>query len=127
MLPLAAPDAQPSPRLRQRILESIGVKQTPPAVGIVVRDGDTPWEKSPVPGVQTRRLHGKKTMLVRMAPGTTLPQHEHAFAEQCLVLEGSIRSDDTTVQAGDFTYMPAGSMHSPLYTDTGCLLLIAYT
>ena len=66
-------------------------------------------------------------MLVRMAPGSYLPPHEHSHGEQCLVLEGSIRSDDMVAQAGDFTFMPAGSTHSPLYSETGCLLLIAYT
>ena len=125
MLPLAAPDAKPPAELRQRILNSITPKV--PDIGTLVRPGDTPWEESPIPGVAVRKLNGRKTMLVRMAPGTVYPQHEHALAEQCLVLEGSIRSGDMTASAGDFTYMPAGSTHSPLYSDTGCLLLIAYT
>jgi quercetin dioxygenase-like cupin family protein len=66
-------------------------------------------------------------MLVRMAPKTFLPRHDHPLGEQCLVLEGSIRSDDMVAEAGDFTFMPAGSTHPPLYSETGCLLLIAYT
>ena len=79
-----------------------------------------------MPGVEIRPLLGKKTMLVRMAPGTYLPEHEHSYGEQCLVLEGTIRSDNVEARAGDFTYMPAGSTHPPLYSETGCLLLITY-
>ena len=120
---LASPDAAPRPELRARLRARIAAK---PTVGTIVRPGDTPWE-SPLPGVEIRRLLGTQTMLVRLAPGTYLPQHEHPHGEQCLVLEGSIRSDDAEAHAGDFTYMPAGSTHSTLYSETGCLLLIAYT
>lgn len=126
-LPWAAPDAQPSPGLRDRILDSVKKKQPRKPVGLLVRQDDTPWIPSDIPGVETRMLYGDKTMLIRMAPGTVLPEHPHTHAEQCLVLEGSIRSEKVTAYAGDFTYMPAGSKHPPLYSDTGCLLLIAYT
>ena len=61
------------------------------------------------------------------APQTSLPAHPHGEAEQCLVLEGSITSDGVTANAGDFTYMPPGSSHHALFSQDGCLLLIAYT
>jgi anti-sigma factor ChrR (cupin superfamily) len=79
-----------------------------------------------MPGIEVRPLLGRKTMLVRMAPGATYPEHEHKFAEQCLVLQGSIRSGQVTAHAGDFTYMPKGSLHPALITETGCTFLIAY-
>lgn len=127
-LPLSAPDIAPRPELRQRLMDRIGAKverKKKAPVGKLVRPGDTAWE-SPAPGIDIRPLLGKQTMLVRMAPGTVLPEHDHEFGEQCLVLEGSIRSEHVVAVAGDFTYMPAGSSHPPLYTDTGCLLLITY-
>ena len=65
-------------------------------------------------------------MLVRMAPKTYYPGHPHHTDEHCLVLEGTLAADGVTAYAGDFTFMPAGSKHSPLYSETGCLLLIAY-
>jgi anti-sigma factor ChrR (cupin superfamily) len=131
VLPLAAPEMEPPAGLRGRLMERIGVTETAPeppaAMGTIVRPEDTAWENTPVPGVEIRPLLGRKTILVRMAPGTMLPPHEHRTAEQCLVLEGSVRSDDITAHAGDFTFMPAGSRHSQLSTETGCLLLITYT
>ena len=94
---------------------------------LLVRPGDTEWQDAPAPGVQYRQLHGSKTMLVRMAPGASLPTHNHKYAEQCLVLEGSIASEGVTAYAGDYTFMPAGSVHSALYSETGALFLVAYS
>jgi len=129
-LALSVSEVAPPPSLKARLLASIEPQPTPaqPAgsLGTIVRPGDTEWE-SPVAGVQLRKLLGRKTMLVRMAPGASLPAHEHRHAEQCLVLEGSISHEGQTARAGDFTYMPAGSTHSDLHSPDGCLLLITYT
>jgi mannose-6-phosphate isomerase-like protein (cupin superfamily) len=122
MLPLAAPEVEPPPRLRARLMKSIAADAP-----LLVRPEDTAWTDAPAPGVQYRQLHGSKTILVRMAPDTWLPAHDHKMAEQCLVLEGSIRSDGVTARAGDYTYMPAGSTHAALYSETGALFLITYS
>ncbi len=127
LLPWSSPARKAPAQLRSRLLESLGAAPAPDSEAIIVRAGETEWVQTPVPGVQTRALHGKRTMLVRMAPKTVLPAHDHAAAEQCLVLEGSVTSDGVSAFAGDYTYMPAGSHHSPLYSEEGCLLLIAYT
>jgi mannose-6-phosphate isomerase-like protein (cupin superfamily) len=131
LLPLSVADVPPPPGLRKRLLERIGVSEPEPKPAPsalkVVRPQDTEWEQGPAPGVEFRRLLGRRTTLVRMSPGTAFPTHEHRHAEQCLVLEGDIISDGVTARAGDFTYMPAGSVHSSMYTENGCLLLIAYT
>jgi mannose-6-phosphate isomerase-like protein (cupin superfamily) len=131
LLPFAAPEVQPPDDLRARLMER--VTGTPPprkmstdTAGILIRAGDSPWMDAPVPGVQVRPLLGESTMLVRMAPKTWYPKHRHPVGEQCLVLEGSIQADGVTAYAGDFTYMPPGSAHAPLYTENGCVLLIAY-
>ena len=129
-LATSVPQVEPPPEARDRLLAALGgKKESAPGngEGILLRKDETGFESSPIPGVQIRNLLGKKTMLVRMAPKTYFPEHDHRAAEQCLVLEGSITGDGVTAYAGDFTYMPAGSSHHPLYSDTGCLLLIAYT
>jgi anti-sigma factor ChrR (cupin superfamily) len=134
-LPFAAAEVRPPARLRQRLMDRISATASPQeastkssrlGAGALVRAGDSPWQDAPVPGVQFRQLLGDHTMLVRMAPKTWYPRHDHPAGEQCLVLEGSIESEGVTAHAGDFTYMPAGSSHAPLYTEDGCLLLIAY-
>ncbi len=130
-LPLAATPVAPPAGMKAKLFERIGAKQPAAAPAkhadlTVVRANDGEW-RTVSPGVDIRRLYKKNTMLVRMAPNTWLAEHEHAMAEQCLVLEGTVSSDGVTVGAGDFTYMPAGSHHEPLYSADGCLLLIAYT
>ncbi|HLJ46073.1 MAG TPA: cupin domain-containing protein [Bryobacteraceae bacterium] len=129
-LPLAAPAITPPATLKTRLFERIGAKPpvaaAKPADLTVVRANEGEW-RTVSPGVDIRRLYKKNTMLVRMAPNSWLAEHDHSMAEQCLVLEGTVSSDGVTVGAGDFTYMPAGSHHDPLYSTDGCLLLIAYT
>src|SRR5262249_45082440 len=130
LLPLTAPEVEPPPAVRVRLMERIAADAAPkPAAsgvgeGFLIRAGETAWKDGPAPGVQYRPLHGSKTMLVRMEADTWLPAHDHKFAEQCFVLEGSISSDGVAAHAGDYIYMPAGSTHAPLYSETGALFLI---
>ena len=103
-------------------------RQADAAERTLVRKDDSGWLPMPIRGVRVRPLLGEKTLLVRMEPDTVYPEHEHAQAEQCYVLEGSITdSDGITAYAGDFVCMAAGSKHRPIHTETGCLFLIAYT
>jgi hypothetical protein len=132
LLPLTAPETEPPPRIRARLMERIGAAAPAApspsiAEGLLVRAGETEWTDAPSPGVQYRQLRGKQTILVRMAADTWLPAHDHKLGEQCLILEGSIRSDGVTAYAGDYTYMPAGSNHAAIYSEAGALFLIAYS
>ena len=130
-LALTVPAHEPDPSMRQRLLNRVTATSQTPAPNsdiTVVRGGDSPWVKLPIPGVEIRPLLGKDTLLVRMQPGSVYPAHEHQQSEQCYVLEGSIvGSDGTTVSAGDFVCMRAGSKHDPIHTETGCVFLVAYT
>jgi anti-sigma factor ChrR (cupin superfamily) len=52
-----------------------------------------------------------------MAPGSTLPEHEHVLIEQTWVLEGHLvdkSGPDAGIEckAGQFIWRPAGSRHS---------------
>ena len=63
--------------------------------------------------MQFRYLKGNNTFLVKMAPKSSLPAHEHKYNEQCLMLEGSVSVDGQTAYAGDFVFMPAGTFSPP--------------
>jgi anti-sigma factor ChrR (cupin superfamily) len=59
---------------------------------------------------------GMATVLVKMAPGATLPDHEHVLIEQTYVLSGSLVDKDgpdagLEVKAGEFVWRPPGSRH----------------
>ena len=132
-LALAASPQQPPSTLKSRLLESLA--SIPPSLAadldlgrIVVRKDGTPWVASPMPGVEIRPLLAEKTFLLRISPGAILPEHHHYANEQCLVVEGSITdAHGTTVNAGDFVFMPARSTHHALHSEAGCVLLIAYS
>ena len=117
-----APAHQPPPGLRDRLMARVAQSL---AMQVVRRD-ESGWLPGPAPGVEIRLLHKTKTMLVKLAPGARVPMHHHESEEQCLVLEGRLTDGQVTVEAGDFVYMPAGSTHGELCSDTGCIFLIAY-
>lgn len=86
-----------------------------------------PWEPTRFPGVEAKTLlldpgTGLVTALIRMAPGATLPDHEHVAIEQTYVLEGRLVDHDSQAGPGEFIWRPAGSRHAA-HAPEGCLLL----
>lgn len=75
------------------------------------------WEVNPIyPGIETKTLlvdpsTGLLTMLMRLAPGARIPDHEHVLIEQTYVLEGSLECGEGVCKAGEFVWRPAGSRH----------------
>ncbi len=86
-----------------------------------LRPQDMPWQKLRFPGCEMKTLlfdakTGIATMLIRMEPGATLPDHEHVLIEQTYVLEGSLADKEgpdagLEVGPGEFVWRPAGSRH----------------
>jgi anti-sigma factor ChrR (cupin superfamily) len=124
--PAVAPPASLEERLMRRIMDQPSAQPASDNDAKVLRSNEGEWVPSPDPGVSYRFLHGRKTLLVRMEPGSRNRSHAHSFNENCLVLEGTVEDGDMKLSAGDFLYMPAGTTHSTSYTETGCLLLISY-
>src|SRR5512145_143626 len=85
------------------------------------------WEETGLPGVSFKKLFVDRerdyiTLLLRMRAGAFYPSHQHGGYEECLVLEGEVRSADVQLHAGDYQRMTGGSLHHPLQTEKGCLL-----
>ena len=96
---------------------------------LVVRKGEGKWRPTGDAGVSYKLLYvdrerGMYTTLLRMEPGSRIPAHRHLGVEQCLVLEGDLRSGDIGMSAGDFNCSLPGSVHEELVTDGGALLLL---
>jgi quercetin dioxygenase-like cupin family protein len=97
-----------------------------------VRVQDMPWQKTRFAGCEVKTLlldpaTGLATVLVKMAPGAELPDHEHVMIEQTYMLEGRLvdkEGPDTglSVGPGEFVWRPAGSRHAA-YAPEGALLL----
>jgi anti-sigma factor ChrR (cupin superfamily) len=90
-----------------------------------------PWEKTKYEGIEQKTLlldpkTGMLTALMRMAPGTKLPDHEHVKIEQTYVLEGSLMCPEGECHAGQFVWRPAGSRHEAWAGPKGGLFLAMF-
>lgn len=111
--------------------QAVGHSQLPPMASRFVEVAKLPWTKTPHAGVETKPLlvereTGLMTMLVRMAPGARLPDHEHVLIEQTYVLEGSLVCGEGECMAGDFVWRPAGSRHEAWAGAQGGLMLAMF-
>ena len=100
----------------------------PPLASRFVDVAALPWEKSPYPGCETKTLlvdreSGLLTILLRMAPGAKLPDHEHVLVEQTYVLQGSLFCGEGVCRAGEFVWRPAGSRHEAWAGPDGGLMI----
>jgi anti-sigma factor ChrR (cupin superfamily) len=101
----------------------------PPLASRFVNVPELPWEASTLyPGIETKTLlvdrsSGLLTMLMRMAPGAKIPDHEHVLIEQTYVLEGSLICGEGVCGVGEFVWRPSGSRHEAWAGPQGGLIL----
>lgn len=81
------------------------------------------------PGIESKVLSfdtatGSGSALYRMAPGSSLPTHEHAFEEECYVIEGEVAVGDMQLGAGDYLRVRKGGGHGFVRSRAGALLFI---
>jgi anti-sigma factor ChrR (cupin superfamily) len=103
----------------------------PPLASRFVDVQRLPWERTRYPGVETKTLlvdrkTGLLTLLMKMAPGARLPDHEHVEIEQTYVLQGSLRCGEGECKAGEFVWRPAGSRHEAWAGPEGGLMLAMF-
>lgn len=137
-LSFAAPESAPSAVVREKLLSLVadekGLETTQPAQAgnsqqlITLRASEGLWQEV-AKGISVKQLFvdkesGMVTTLVRMLPGTHIPLHRHSGVEQCYVIEGDFHADNQSLGAGDFHCAKAGSVHQPVYTVNGALVLI---
>jgi anti-sigma factor ChrR (cupin superfamily) len=96
---------------------------------VVVATDALPWIASPQAGVERRLLDriggevARATSLVRYAPASSFPAHEHALGEEFLVLEGIFSDEHGDYSKGTYVRNPPGSRHMPR-TGPGCVILV---
>lgn len=133
-LGLSAPEAAPSEGVRERLLTRIAKEPQsakpaaarPTHYDVFARDGE--WTEI-FQGVFRKPLfveptNGYVTFLLKMNPGSRVPNHKHKGNEQCMIIAGEFRMNDKVYQPGDFTVAFDGTDHLDLYTETGTTLLI---
>lgn len=88
------------------------------------------WVASPTPGVERMMLDrigeevARATSLVRYAPNSDFPRHEHGGGEEILVLEGEFADEHGRYPAGSYLRNPIGTAHAPRVGAEGATLFV---
>lgn len=96
---------------------------------VVIATDAMPWIPSPQAGVERRLLDriggevARATSLVRYAPASAFPAHDHALGEEFFVLSGIFSDEHGDYPAGTYVRNPPQSRHSPR-TAPGCIILV---
>ncbi|MEH2564566.1 cupin domain-containing protein [Bradyrhizobium sp. AZCC 2289] len=96
---------------------------------VVIATDTMPWVPSPQAGVERRMLDriggevARATSLVRYAPASSFPAHEHARGEEFLVLGGVFSDEYGDYGEGTYVRNPPRSRHTPR-TAPGCTILV---
>lgn len=114
-------------RMRARLFDRVRVEGDVTGEELVTISHEAgEWlETSPGNSIKILRTdEDSMSMLVRLEPGTTFPQHFHPADEETYVVEGETWFGDIHLVEGDYHLAPQGTTHGEVRTDTGCTLLI---
>lgn len=131
-LALAVEPLAPRPEVRETLLARVAAEARPAASARLpellfafAREGE--WIRV-APGLERRSLVRSRgegsAYLLRVAPGATIPQHEHRAVEHSYVLSGSIDVDGQLCRAGDYHRAASGTSHRAPHSVDGCVMLV---
>jgi len=116
-------DAQAPPAdVKQKVMRAVSQS------GRTLRANEGKWNTI-APGVRMKKLSSDRarntvTVLMEMAPGSSVPPHEHHHPEDSYIISGSARLGELVLFAGDFHHVEAGTRHDSIISDDGCLALL---
>lgn len=90
---------------------------------VVIDTESQSWVPSPQAGVERRMLdrigdeRARATSIVRYAPASSYPAHQHPGGEEILVLSGTFVDSGVPHPAGSYLRNPPGSAHQPASPD----------
>lgn len=93
---------------------------------LYVNAAEQSWQERR-PGVRWKLLWAegeRQALLVRYAPGATIPRHRHLGDEQIFVLEGSVSDDTGTCTSGNYARRPPGCVHTVTSRDGALVLAV---
>lgn len=96
---------------------------------VIVEPGQYAWIASPQAGVERMMLDrigaekARATSIVRYAPDSRFPPHEHPGGEEILVLDGTFSDETGDFPAGWYLRNPDGTAHQPSSAE-GALIFV---
>lgn len=128
MLLADLPETPLAPGALEAVLARLD-EPAPPAVTLSDLFARRTWLVAP--GVRHRRLlaaDGESLHIFRVAPGASLPRHDHGGDELTHVLEGSFQDETGRYQAGDAVAQGPGVEHGCTNSGTvECVCILAVT
>lgn len=112
-------DETASPHFSIRCLEESMLINADFSRRAIVTPHEYQWVASPQGGVERVMLDrmgaekARATSIVRYAPGSHFPRHQHPAGEEILVLSGTFSDEDGHYPAGWYLRNPPGSCHQP--------------
>jgi len=97
---------------------------------VVVTPDQYEWVPSPVAGVERMMLDrvgdevARATSIVRYAPNSQFPPHEHSGGEEILVLAGEFADEHGSYPAGSYLRNPIGTSHRPSVGPEGATIFV---
>ena len=134
----SSPRVEPSSEQRARILAAIAITpqlqrktaqtSAPNGYSFLLNSSEG-WEDTDIPGFRTKRLSrgphpGCEVMLIALAPGAKVPEHDHTGTEEIYMLSGHLRTEGQAIGPGDFLRAEAGTHHHEVVSPDGCMALL---
>jgi anti-sigma factor ChrR (cupin superfamily) len=90
--------------------------------------GEPEW-KQVAPGISCKLLatdaaSARVTMLVRLAPNTAYPPHQHAGVEELHLLDGELWIEERKLYPGDYNRGEPGTGDKRVFSETGCTCVL---
>ncbi|RTL57879.1 MAG: cupin domain-containing protein [Rhodocyclaceae bacterium] len=128
LTPVMPPETQRQ-SLRNRLLERVADSAARHEGLITRRRGEGGWRKVKA-GVAMKLLWSSEegnSVLLRLDPGASLPEHRHRFVEEAVVLSGDLQMGQEVLGTGDYHVSPPGSRHRKSVSHEGCLAYVRGT
>jgi len=102
----------------------------PAGLGLVIlRASEGRWRATGIRGVRYRTLladrrSNRRTVLLRMDPGSRLPDHDHSSVEEIYLVSGDLAIGDQTLRQGDYFRVEPGARHGVPISPNGCVCIV---
>lgn len=125
---------EPPAGLRQRLLDKVKESKHRPGIVLerdgllIARAGEMEWRRV-FPGVSTKRISRDArtryhTLLMRIDPGASYPEHRHHGVEELYLLSGDLHVAGERMRAGDYCRAEPETVHLEARSEGGCVMLV---
>ncbi len=97
---------------------------------VIIKPDEYEWRHSPMAGVERMFLDrigdevARATSIVRYAPNSEFPSHQHDGGEEIFVLDGIFADEHGNYPSGYYLRNPIGTAHRPRVGESGAVIFV---